>query len=143
MDLNMECMQMLRMLPNDAQVKVHQTMAQRAVDCCHAHLQDLYVWGHDENSWSVQFTKAKMRVYYSVIQGDAAKCRAAIKNVKPLAYKILDEVMEGASVGIVRGQDKTYVGEDGHTDENARQLGHTLKITLDRMEEMCAAIEQQ
>ena len=55
----------------------------------------------------------------------------------------LDHVMDGrGTVSVVRPMGDHYDGKEGHTDENARQLGSTLKNSIEGMEEKCAAKEQ-
>ena len=84
-----------------------------------------------------------MRVYYALLQGDTTKCRAAIESLKGLANELLDHVMDGrGAVSVVRPMGDHYDGKEGHTDENARQLGNTLKNSIEGMEEKCAAMEQ-
>ena len=130
-------------LPNAMQAAMILMRTQQLVNRCHNFLLCLRRLGMGDDDLNVALTKAKMRVYYALLQGDTTKCRAAIESLKVLANELLDHVMDGrGTVSVVRPRGDHYDGKAGHTDENARQLGDTLKNSIEGMEEKCAAMEQ-
>lgn len=88
---------------------------------------------------AVHFSKAKLKVYYAILQEDKAKCLLAIDAVKSMSHVLLDSIMEGdlTQIVICRSDADHYIGKVGKTGEHARQMGRTLKDTIDRMEVLC------
>ena len=127
--------------------RLHQTMAQGLIDTCLAFLVGQRRAGLSDDHTSVAITKAKLRVYYALLQRDTTKCRSALDSLKALSHEQLDEAMEGGIEVHVwsstpEGQPANYHGEKRHTDENARQLGKAVKNSIDLMERMYAEMEQ-
>lgn len=133
-------------LPNAAhavQAAIIHMRTQQLVDRCHNFLLCLRRLGMGDDDPNVALTKAKMRVYYTLLQGDTTKCRATIESLKALANEQLDHVMDGrGAVSVMRPMGDHYDGKEGHTDENARQMGNTLKNSIEVMGQLCAAMEQ-
>lgn len=93
----------------------------------------------DDNR-DLNIIKAKLLVYYAVLQGDAEKCQSAIDSLKELLREQLENVMEGKARKVwVFGTNNTYVGDKD--DENSRQVADTMKRNLATMEAMCSALK--
>lgn len=91
---------------------------------------------------SIEVSKAQLRVYYSFLQRDKAKCRTAIDAARQYYTVLLGDVMESSKyvIGVVdHCSDEAplhYMGDK--PSENARQLGEALRRKMDNFEFMFA-----
>ena len=90
----------------------------------------------DSLNESIELSKATLRVYYSFLLGDKAKCLGATDAIRELFQESLADVMEGETgcVAIVNrtSEELTSVDYQGaKTDESARQLAEAFKMIGD------------
>ena len=92
----------------------------------------------------VKLVKAKMTVYYAILQKDTVKARLALEEVKSTSHEILSDVMDGncTKLAIVTPKiNDVYVGKKD-SDETARRIGKTLKSGIDKLEVLCDDVER-
>jgi hypothetical protein len=117
-----------------------QNMAQNAANRLLSALHGLKASKCPDDNRDLNIIKAKLLVYYAVLQGDADKCQSAIDSLKELLREQLEGVMEGKARKVwVFGTDNTYVGDKD--DENSRQVADTMMRNLATMEAMCSALK--
>jgi|EP00966_Prymnesium_polylepis_P253459 hypothetical protein len=106
--------------------------AQQAID---ALLVQLKVMKGVVSTASSDLAKAKLRVYYAVLQGDSVKCRSAIDAFVKLCHTCLEETMEGHAGLCVLYKDELYHADETKISENARRIGKSLKNSIEWMEQ--------
>lgn len=84
---------------------------------------------------SKSLAEEKLRVYLTLIKGDANQSRTAIDSFKKYASDFLSDVMDDnvGNVAIVHSNG-VYAHESTKSDEQSRQLATTLQNTVEVME---------
>ena len=117
-----------------------QNMAQIMVNRLLGALRGLKALKCPDDNRDLNIIKAKLLVYYAVLQGDAEKCQSAIDSLKELLHEQLESVMEGKARKVwVFGPNGSYVGDKD--DENSRQVAESMKRNLASMEAMCSDLK--
>ena len=117
-----------------------QNMAQIMVNRLLGALRGLKAIKCPDDNGDLKVIKAKLQVYYAVLQGDADKCQSAIDSLKELLHEQLESVMEGKARKVwVFGPNGSYVGDKD--DENSRQVAESMKRNLASMEAMCSDLK--
>ena len=111
---------------------VHEA-ARSLVAVCEAGLRGLMAQDNPSLEISKLVLKAKLRVYYAILQSDKGKARDALRDFSEKSSDFLDAIMESDVHLVLAGSDP-YSGSK--SDENVRQAAAAMQRSYDCMEYM-------